>query len=124
MTVRLHRQYGLGLSKLAANMKGLRTSSPNPDSDPSANGAEGDLITINSFDIHPYDMKSLPLGMVAGLQYNTDTFGKCFYAMVDTVNFVDIFKADLEALMEDMNFYTLIAYDPIRFASNIAALSE
>lgn len=124
MTVRLHRQYGLGLSNLAAGMNGLRGQSPNPDADPSATGAEGDFITVNSFDIHPYSWKSLPLGVVAGLQYNTDTFGKCFYAMVDTVNFYDIFVADVEALFSEWNFYTLIVYDPVRFASNLAALNE
>ena len=119
--MRLHRQYGYGLNNLAM---GLRGQSPSPDSDPSNTGANGEPIVVNEFEIEPYHWKSLPLGVVAGLQYNTETFGKCFYAMVDTVNFYDFFVADLNALMTEGNFYQLFVYDPIRFSSNVAALFE
>jgi hypothetical protein len=44
--------------------------------------------------------------------------------MVDTVNFYDIFMADFQALMTEGNFYQLVVYDPMRFASNVAALLE
>jgi hypothetical protein len=81
-------------------------------------------ISVNNFDLDPYNLRSFPLGVVAGLQYNNDTFGKCFYAMVDTVNFYDFFMADLNALVTELNFYQLLVYDPIRFQSNVAALYE
>jgi hypothetical protein len=125
MQMRLHRQYGYGLRNIAGAMEGLRGQSPDPDSDPSSYGQGGDeAINVNEFEIEPYHWKSLPLGIVAGLQYNTETFGKCFYAMVDTVNFYDFFVADLELLVTEMNFYNLVVYDPIRFSSNVAALYE
>jgi len=53
-----------------------------------------------------------------------ETFGKCFYAMVDTVNFYDFFMADIDLLISEGNFYQLFVYDPIRFSSNLAALYE
>lgn len=121
---RLHRQYGYGLKNLAASMNGLRGQSPYPDMDPSATSYEGQSIVVNEFEIEPYHWKSLPLGIVAGLQYNDNTFGKCFYSMVDTVNFYDIFMADKEALATEGNFYQLFVYDPLRLSSNIAALFE
>ena len=94
--MRLHRQYGYGLRGISAAMEGLRGQSPDPDSDPSSSGQGSDAaINVNEFEIEPYHWKSLPLGIVAGLQYNTETFGKCFYAMVDTVNFYDFFMADV-----------------------------
>jgi len=53
-----------------------------------------------------------------------ETFGKCFYATVDTVNFYDFFMADIDLLISEGNFYQLFVYDPIRFSSNLAALYE
>ena len=125
LQVKLHRQYGYGLRNIAVAMTGLRGQTPNPESDPSmATIDSANSITVNNFDLDPYNLRSLPLGVVAGLQYNNDTFGKCFYAMVDTVNFYDFFMADLNALFEEFNFYQLLVYDPIRFHSNLAALYE
>jgi hypothetical protein len=124
MQMRLHRQYGYGLRNLGSTMNGLRGQSPSPDSDPSSTGADAEPINVNEFEIEPYHWKSLPLGVVAGLQYNSDTFGKCFYAMVDTVNFYDFFQADLNLLLTEGNFYQLFVYDPLRLSSNLAALSE
>ena len=124
MQMRLHRQYGFGLRNIAGSMNGLRGQSPKPDSDPSTSYQADAEIEVNEFDIQPYHWKSLPLGVVAGLQYNTETFGKCFYAMVDTVNFYDFFMADVQLLLTEMNFYQLFVYDPIRLSSNVAALYE
>ena len=39
--------------------------------------------------------------MVAGLQFNNDTYGKCFYSMVDTVNFVDYIERDFAKITTD-----------------------
>ena len=123
MQMRLHRQYGYGLKNIAGSMNGLRGQSPDPDSDPSSYES-GESIEVNEFDIEPYHWKSLPLGIVVGLQYNSDTFGKCFYAMVDTVNFYDFFMADVQLLIDEWNFYMLFVYHPIRLSSNLAALYE
>jgi hypothetical protein len=79
---------------------------------------------VNDRTIDTKSWKSFFLGGVVGLQYNDNTFGKCFYAMVDTVNFYDYFVADVNALITDGNFYNLFVYEPTRFASNLAALAE
>ena len=104
---------------------GVRTASPSPDNDPATGGRKGsDIIFVNDRNIDTKSWKSFFLGAVAGLQYNKDTFGKCFYAMVDTVNFYDFFVADYKLLVEEGNFYNLFVYDPVRFTSNLAALFE
>ena len=125
--MRLHRQYGPGLRNLADSTSGgaygVRMASPSPDSDP-ASGKTSAVITVNDRDIDTKSWKSFMLGSVVGLQYNDQTFGKCFYAMVDTVNYVDYFKADAQSLLTEGNFYDLLVYDPIRFTSNLAALFE
>lgn len=125
--MRLHRQYGPGLRNLADSMSGgaygVRMQSPSADSDP-ASGKQASVISVNDRDIDTKSWKSFFLGSVVGMQYNDRTFGKCFYAMVDTVNFADYFKADAQALMTEGNFYDLLVYDPVRFASNLAALFE
>ena len=82
------------------------------------------MISVNDRDIDTKSWKSFFLGSVVGMQYNDRTFGKCFYAMVDTVNFADYFKADAQALVTEGNFYDLLVYDPVRFTSNLAALFE
>lgn len=105
-------------------MNGLKGQSPDPDSDPSSYNAEDQAIVENEFEIEPYHWKSLPLGVVVGLQYNQETFGKCFYAMVETVNFYDFFQADLNLLLTEGNFYQLFVYDPLRLSSTLAALTE
>jgi hypothetical protein len=105
-------------------MNGLRGQSPDMDYDPSATTYEAQAIVVNEFEIEPFHWKSLPLGIISGLQYNDNTFGKCFYSMVDTVNFYDIFMADYEAFATEGNFYQLFVYDPLRLSSNVAALFE
>ncbi len=126
--MRLHRQYGHGLRNLADSMSGgaygVRTASPSPDNDPAMGKSGSTIIKVNDRDINTKSWKSFFLGSVAGLQYNTETFGKCFYAMVDTVNFYDYFVADFNLLIEEGNYYNLFVYDPVRFTSNMAALFE
>jgi hypothetical protein len=123
--MRLHRQYGHGLRNLATTLNGGRKqASPSPDNDPAFGKSGSPDITVNNYDINTLSWKSFFLGAVAGLQYNTDTFGKCFYAMVDTVNFYDYFVADFNALVTDGSYYNLFVYDPTRFSSNLAALAE
>ena len=125
--MRLHRQYGPGLRNLADSMSGgaygVRMASPSADNDP-ASGKAARWIDVNGKEIDTKSQKSFFLGAVVALQYNDKTFGKCFYAMVDTVNFADYFKADAQALFAEGNFYDLLVYDPVRFTSNLAALFE
>jgi len=100
--MRLHRQYGHGLRNLADSMSGgaygVKAPSPKPDNDPATGGKKATLINVNDRTIDTKSWKSFFLGGVVGLQYNDNTFGKCFYAMVDTVNFYDYFVADFQAL--------------------------
>jgi hypothetical protein len=103
---------------------GVRKASPSPDNDPAVGRKGNSVIFVNNRNIDTKSWKSFFLGAVAGLQYNTETFGKCFYAMVDTVNFYDYFVNDFNALITDGNFYNLFVYDPVRFTSNMAALFE
>jgi hypothetical protein len=88
MTNRLHRQYGFGLADLRASVLGAVS----PDGDPTNNqpkkNADG-TVTYNGININPADEKSFVLGAISGLQYNNNTFGKCFYAAADTLNFLD-----------------------------------
>ena len=104
---------------------GVRGQSPSPDNDPATGGRKGPAdIVVNERTIQTKSWKSFFLGGVVGLQYNDNTFGKCFYAMVDTVNFYDYFLADATLLLTEGNFYNLFVYEPTRFASNLAALFE
>lgn len=41
---------------------------------------------------------SFALGMVAGLQISTESNGKCFYTTLDTIDFIETVKKDIEAL--------------------------
>ena len=87
--MRLHRQYGHGLRNLADSMSGgaygVKGASPSPDNDPATGGKRATNIVVNDRTIDTKSWKSFFLGSVVGLQYNDNTFGKCFYAMVDTV---------------------------------------
>ena len=58
------------------------------------------------------------------MQYNQQTFGNCFYSVLDTVNFFQYFQDDVEALLTEFDFYNLLVYDPIRFLSNYLAVYE
>ena len=62
--------------------------------------------------------------MVAGLQYNNNTWGKCFFSTYDTVMFLDNFVQDYYNMINYGNFYSLLIYDPIRFLSNYFAVYE
>jgi hypothetical protein len=95
------------------------------ESDPSMDGMNPDgTILINNYLIDTTSWKSFPLGMISTLQYNNQSWGKCFYAMVDTTQFIDYFQADLERFLTEFDFYNLFFYDPIHFLSNYLALYE
>jgi len=122
MQMRMNRQYGAG-------MKSLRTSlSQSAASDPvsrAVNGKnDGDAYLVNNWKIYPHDWQSFPLGVVSGLQYDNNTFGSCFYAVADTLNFVQFFKEDWVNFVTTFAFYPLFVYDPIRLLSNYLALYE
>ena len=117
---------GLRSLQSSLNTASLRKAA-SPDADPSSTKFD-DLnqpMKVGKLEnLVPGDWQSFPLGVVAGLQYNQDTYGKCFYAMVDTVGFYDFFLQDYQLLLTEANFYNLLVYDPIRFSSNLAALFE
>ena len=85
--------------------------------------SQGNLVK-NGVTIDMNDWKNAPLGLVAALQYDMTTWGKCFYGVKDTVAFVDIFANDWEALITYGDFYQLFFYDPVRFISNYLAVYE
>ena len=80
--------------------------------------------TVNSVTFETTDPKTFVLGMVAGLQFTADTYGKCFYAMVDTVNYVNFFVADWNKMLTEYNFYSVFVYDTIHFYGNTIAVYE
>ena len=79
---------------------------------------------MNGVTIDRENIKGGALGMVAALQYDTTTWGKCFYGVKDTVEFIDIFADDWENLINYGDFYQLIFYDPVKFVSNYLAVYE
>lgn len=125
--MRLHRKYGYGLKGVRAGLRGA-TDAVNADSDPMANGEviynKDGTATYNGVTFDPTDVRTFVLGAVAGLQYNNNTYGKCFYAAVDTVNFLDYFEKDFKRLFTEYNFYSLMVYDPTHFYGNIVAAYE
>jgi hypothetical protein len=111
MQLRLHKQYGFGLPLLR---QALRRAPVAPDNDPSNGGGQGNnkpkknadgTQTYNGILLNPADARTFVLGAVVGLQYNNKTFGKCFYAALDTVNFLDYFERDFAQLFVDFSFY-------------------
>lgn len=69
------------------------TDPTSSSSDPTTNsdGTE----TYNGVTFNPADTRTFVLGLVAGLQFQNNTYGRCFYAAVDTVNFMDVFEQDV-----------------------------
>lgn len=120
---RLHRQYGPGLRDLSdPKTPALFAAHPALGQTTVDNG-DG-TQTINGLVINTKSWKSFPLGLVSGLQYNTNTWGRCFYATLDTVQFADYFEKDLQAFFEEGNFYQIAVYDPLRLSSNLLAVYE
>ena len=60
--------------------------------------ADDNLEDWNGVQIDTASAKSFALGLVTGLQISTETNGKCFYVTLDTIDFIDILKADVDAL--------------------------
>jgi hypothetical protein len=122
--MRLHREYGIGLQNLREPLTNPH-SLKQAQTDPATNGQNTDgSFVFNSYTIYPHQWQSFPLGVVSGLQYNNQTWGKCFYAMADTIKFVGYLEKDYEALFTEGDFYQLMVYDPIRLLSNYLALYE
>lgn len=126
--VRLHRRYGVGLHRLQSKLLGAEnTDSVSADTDPSySNGNrpttnKDGTQTFNGVTFDPHEPETFALGTVAGAQFDNNTYGKCFYAMVDTMNFVDYITRDVARIMTTYNWYTPLVYDPIHFYGNIMA---
>ena len=127
--MKLHYQYGHGLTGIAENLAGIRsqTTSPSPDSDPAQIAIVDDgngIITVGAYTFNASSYLAFPLGLVAGMQYNNNTLGNCFYATYVSVQFVDYFQNDLEMLVSSGDFFNLMVYDPVHLLSNIFAAYE
>ena len=85
---------------------------------------DGRYIVVNDYQFDTQSWESLPLGMISALQYNNQTFGSCFYATVDLLNFIEIFQKDLENLFNELDFYGLLVYDPIHFLDSYFVVYE
>ena len=93
--MRLHRQYGNSLSALQTH-HAASLQQVSPDGDPSTNGVYPDgTRLVAGYPIDTKSWKALPLGFAIALQYNNQTLGKCFYSVVDTINFADYFQQDI-----------------------------
>jgi hypothetical protein len=128
--MRLHRTYGPGLKDLTAGgsqtLFGVR-SQPAASSDPSmaATTVNPDgTWTVNDVNMNVSAWETFPLGVVSGLQYNNNTFGKCFFSVMDTVKFADYLTQDINSFVTDGDFYSILVYQPIRFASNVLSVYE
>ena len=73
---------------------------------------------------NPRDPRTFFLGLTAGLQFNNNTYGKCFYTVVDTLSFYDYFVKDFNKLFVNYNFYQFFVYDPTHVFGNVVAVYE
>lgn len=122
MQMRMNRQYGTGMKNLRASLE--QSAAGDPASRAVNGNNEGDAYKERGYMIYPHQWQSFPLGVVSGLQYADNTFGGCFYAVADTLQFVKFFKEDWENFITTFAYYPLFVYDPIRLLSNYLALYE
>jgi len=125
--MRLHRQYGYGLSSLRTAVTKdhhpyVRDGVPGDD-DP-AQGPKDGYEEHNGVYFNPKDQRTFALGVVAGLQFNNDTYGDCFYAVVDGINTVDNLQRDFARILQTYRFFDVAVYHPTRVAGNMAAIYE
>lgn len=55
---------------------------------------------------------------------DTQTFGKCFYTALGTVEFAKTMKSDFGYIKEDASWFTAIVYNSFKMGQNIAASYE
>lgn len=84
----MHKRYGYGLSDLRKSIDKQHYKLEQSGNEEDWNGVTIDLSQKSSF----------ALGMVAGLQISTESNGKCFYVTLDTIDFIETIKTDIEAL--------------------------
>jgi hypothetical protein len=121
--MRLHRQYGPGLSDIGPNgnqvlFGGMRAQpASSGDSSVEITVNTDQTWTINGIVINTTDWRAAPLGIVAGLQYNNNTWGQCFITTIEVVKFQDYFQQDWDSLINYGDYYSLLVYQPIRLVS-------
>lgn len=97
----------------------------NPDEDPSQSGKpktnKDGTQTYNDVTFDPHEQSVFALGAVAGAQFDNTTYGKCFYATVDTINFFSTVRNDYSQILTTYNFYTPMVYDSVHSYSNFMA---
>ena len=114
--MRMNKEYGYGLINFHRAVSGHKdlkyqfieekddTQPINPNKLYTETNADG-TVTYNDVTFDPKEKRVFILGLVAGLQYNTDTYGECFYTTVDTVNYIKYFENDWNNLKQEHIFY-------------------
>jgi hypothetical protein len=103
----LHKKYG---PQLTAAKPRLQQSGNEED----VNGVLVDTSLPSSF----------ALGMVNGLQVSQKSNGKCFYVTMDTIDFIDTLRQDVDNAINNFQWYNLVVIDSLHLNGNILALTE
>jgi hypothetical protein len=90
---------------------------------PGANTDNG-IVSIGGVKIDTTKSTAFILGWVAGMQYQPDFAGACFYTVTDTVNSLNYFETDWQNLINYYQWYNLFVTDVIHFYSNLVAVYE
>lgn len=98
------------------NASGMPTNTPKINKD--------GTFTYGDVTFDPRSMKTFFMGLVSGLQFNNNTYGKCFYIVTDTLGFADYFQQDFANLFVTFNFYQLFVYDTVHVTGNLLATYE
>lgn len=70
------------------------------------------------------DPKTCAIGLAAGLQFNTDTFGSCATTVIDQVEQLTQFGKDFSNLGESFAWFTTFLYNPTRLMKSTTASYE
>jgi len=140
MKVRLHRQYGPGLKNVYnpvtkefdheefARVPRLEAQKHQKHRLGAINlpgsGDDSGIYSIGGVKINAAVSSAFVLGWAAGMQYQPDFAGPCFYTITDTVNSLNYFANDYQNLIKYYQWYNLFIYTPTLFYSNLIASYE
>lgn len=110
----LHRSLKRQTKRLEAIRLGQSPDDPTGSDGTETEETPGGVIEVT-------DPKTCAIGLAAGLQFNTDTFGSCTTVVIDQVEQLRQLEKDFSNLGNSYEWFTTLFYNPTRLFKSSSA---
>lgn len=113
----LHRSLKRQSKRVKAIRLGQSSGDPTGSDGTETEETAGGVITVT-------DPKTCLIGLAAGMQFSTDTFGACATTAIDQVEQLKQFEKDFKKIFKTGEWFTAMVFNPSRLTKSMTAAYE